>query len=252
MEQYLVTIGVKKSIPLIQEVSNRLRARPEPLSLDIPHRARSSSPKVLFRMPTGNYVLINSFEPSVFSKPGNRILLSGPWVKIPISLAEPLSLEDLGIMKPRATTPAARAVIVDYYFTAKTLIPQLREQIETLQMELREERELANRALAVAASVRTLSSILSGFSPEQISEIAGDVKVLLNRVQELQLAVEATADKILAEIRGAKLKLEAGDREGVKEALDRAERMAAELPSFAANNPWLEIIMKGAQERRRG
>ncbi|MEM0460032.1 MAG: hypothetical protein QXZ31_09220 [Thermofilaceae archaeon] len=215
----------------------------------------------VFRMPTDHLVAVpvpsragSGFKPN---KEGIILHASIGWYMPFSKCVKPVS----GLNVPSAVL---RGILLDYYYVAHEKIPQLNLRIETLksrirqlEADLREERRIAMNALEVASSMRSLAAAIASLreGSEQLLNASGDIQVLLLRVEELRSLIgrgfedlRRELNLLKEEVAEAKRLLERGDVKGAREALEsieeRVERVGETLPSWASDNPWLELIAR--------
>lgn len=210
-------------------------------------------------MPTGNKV-VTYVAPCDKPFEAQRERTTGINLNWLIPFREHVRVEG-GILYP---SPLLRGLLMDYYYTVLEELPSLNKTIEKLKRrvnfleeKLEEERRIANNALEIALSVRNLGSLVTSLrsGSEQILSVAGDIQVLLLKVDELKTVMQRSMDTLLSELKAikeevaeARRRLEKGDLNGVREALDRVEERVEQasegLPTWVSENPWLELIMK--------
>ncbi|MEM4454601.1 MAG: hypothetical protein QXT28_07825 [Thermofilaceae archaeon] len=214
----------------------------------------------VFRMPTEHIVAV-PVPTWAYSKESDekRIILhmTGAWFR-------PYRKAVKVVSGKEGPSAILRGILLDYYYVAHEKIPQLNLRIETLksrirqlEADLREERRIAMNALEVASSMRSLAAAIANLreGSEQLLNASGDIQVLLLRVEELRSLIgrgfedlKRELNLLKEEVAEAKRLLERGDVKGAREALEsieeRVERVGETLPSWASDNPWLELIAR--------
>lgn len=223
----------------------------------------------ILRMPTDHLAIV-----PFYPKEGKE----RDWISLKKSWLDPIITSVKFLRRPAAhlspLTPfyvTAYSVLLDYFFTAREVVPSLRYRVEVLKKrvrsledELREERRIASEAIELASSLRSVASALSSLREggEQLLSAAGDIQVLMLRVDELRSTINRGFDALQreisllkSEIAEARRLLESGDLRGAREALEKVQQQAERvseaamaegqsLPSYARNNPWLELISR--------